>query len=144
MADDPYRYAAPTGNTPKKDGATAWSVAGPHGEAWMRSLSPIDATNFNATGAINTVPTGYSTYPSAPGIDLVALSKARKSDSNGDGTGVGRRASGFLAADSTGGTVVFTTGSGQVETWVVPAGGGASVEMTHLAAYSGTNLIVFW
>ena len=99
---------------------SAEAHADPHGIQWIRGVPPIDA-HLYATADF-------------PVADLAAVSTTR-------GTG-GRRASGFRAVE--GGTLVFVTGGGSTETWVLQAGEGDTIEMTSITSYSGATIRVYW
>jgi hypothetical protein len=129
MHSPALKAAAPTATKPSKDNESTEGRADPHGVWWTRGAPPIDCEVF-----------GTVEVP----VDLVAQSVARNSDSSGAGTGTGRRASGFLITDATGGTIVFTTGAGNSGSMVLGAGVGMSIEMTELTSYTGTALVVFW
>jgi hypothetical protein len=123
----PTRAAAPTSKGIEPDDKPSEGKHDPHGLAWTRGAPPIDAHLFgNTTGA----------------VDLVGFSATRHSDDKGDGTGHGRRASGFRAVDA--GTLTFKTGAGQSETWALQPGEGDTIEMVELTSWTGTGLRVYW
>ncbi len=127
MSENALRYAAPTAQKPSREGYSSEGVAAPHGEHWTRQLPPLDFKSYNA--------------PSA--ADVVADSVARHTDSNGDGSGTGRRASGFLMV--TAGTLTLHTGAGQDESFqgqTLPADFGFACEFTSVT--SSGIVVVYW
>jgi hypothetical protein len=123
------RVASPTAERTGENETPSEGRADPHGIHWMRGAAPIDA----------------NTYSAPSNLDVVAESVSRHSDSHGDGTGTGRRASGFRLLG--GGTVTLTTGSGATNTYngqTLPAGYGETVEFTRITSSDAAGVVVFW
>lgn len=119
------RFADPTNQAPSAAGAEL--RADPHGIQHVRGAPPFDFMSL-AT-------------PSAE--DLVARSVTRHTDSNGDGSGVGRRATGFQMLTS--GTVTVVTGANQTETFqgaMLPQGFAVTGEILKIT--SSGNVLVTW
>ena len=91
------RFARPTGQP--RSSAGAEMRADPDGLQHVRTAPPIDHCSYAANTA----------------IDCVAQSKARHTDSVGDGSGDGRAGTGWQLL--TAGTVTVTTGAGQTESY---------------------------
>ena len=126
----PTRAAAPTAAPPYPDNASSEGRADPHGIHWMRGAPPITAGLYAAAALA--------------GLDLVGESKRRKADDKGNGTGNGRRASGFRVPNGDGGTLVFVDGCGNTETWALASGEGDGVEMVSIVSWGGTALRIYW